>query len=464
MNTREQKTILLVEGEVFDAIYDAQTIESFGYHVIVATSGEKAVEIADSNEKISLILMDIDLSGGIDGPEVMKQILRKQNIPIVFLTSHLEEEYVDRVREITRYGYVLKNSGDFVLRSSIEMAFELFETNKKLLSTMETLRESEEKWRSLTEYSPDHMALLDRDATILFINHTVPGLTKAQVIGSTFHDFTPKEYEQPTRECFGRVLQTGQPEELESTHRYADGTFQSFESYVGPVRRNGEIVGLTVSSRDITERKRAEEKINALLEEKELLLREVHHRIKNNMNTLVSLLSLQSETMEDWKAVAALEDAKNRLQIMSVLYDKLYRTENLREMSIKHYLPALVDEIIDVFPNKASVQIETRIDDFVLGVKLLSPLGIIVNELLTNAMKYAFIGRDDGMITVSAAIKDQCATLVIEDNGNGIPETIDIENSSGFGLQLVGRLTKQIGGTIKIERENGTRFVLEFGA
>ena len=173
------------------------------------------------------------------------------------------------------------------------------------------------------------------------------------------------------------------------------------------MRRDGEIVGLTVSSRDITERKRAEEKINALLEEKELLLREVHHRIKNNMNTMVSLLSLQSETMEDWKAVAALEDAKSRLQIMSVLYDKLYRTENLREMSIKDYLPALVDEIIDVFPNKASVQIETRIDDFVLGVKLLSPLGIIVNELLTNAMKYAFIGRDDGLITVSAAIKDQ---------------------------------------------------------
>jgi PAS domain S-box-containing protein len=307
------------------------------------------------------------------------------------------------------------------------------------------------------------MALLDRDATTLFVNHAVPGLTKAQMIGSSFYDFTPKEYEQPTRECFERVLQTGQPEELESSYRYGDGTFQYFESYVGPVERDGEIVGLTVSSRDITERKRAEEKINALLEEKELLLREVHHRIKNNMNTMVSLLSLQSETLEDWKAVAALEDAKSRLHSMSVLYDKLYRAENLREMSIKHYLPALVDEIIDVFPNKASVQIETRIDDFVLDVKLLPPLGIIVNELLTNAMKYAFIGRDDGLIKVSAAIKDHRATLVIEDNGNGIPEAIDIETSSGFGLQLVDRLTKQIGGTIKIERENGTRFVLEFG-
>ena len=114
MSTQEHKTILLVEDDVFDAIYDAQTIESFGYNVIVAISGEKAVEIADSNEKISLILMDIDLGSGIDGPEAMKQILRKRNIPIVFLTSHSEKEYVDKSKKITRYGYVLKNSGYFV--------------------------------------------------------------------------------------------------------------------------------------------------------------------------------------------------------------------------------------------------------------------------------------------------------------------------------------------------------------
>ena len=463
MSTQEQKTILLVEDEVFVAIYDAQTIEDFGYNVIIATSGEKAVEIADSNEKISLILMDIDLGSGIDGPEAMKQILRKQNIPFVFLTSHLEKEYVDRVKEVTRYGYVLKDSGDFVLRSSIEMAFELFEANKKLLNTMGTLRESEEKWRSLTEYSPDYMALLDRDATTLFINHTLPGLTKAQVIGSSFYTLTPKEYQQPTRECFERVLQTGQPGELESIYRYADGTFQSFESYVGPVRRDGEIVGLTVSSRDITERKRAEEKNQCPPGRKRTPPPggPPPHQEQHEYHGEPAVAAIgNAGRLESRRRLGGRQKS---FASMSVLYDKLYRAENLREMSIKDYLPALVDEIIDVFPNKASVQIETRIDDFVLDVKLLSPLGIIVNELLTNAMKYAFIGRDDGLIKVSAAIKDHRATLVIEDNGNGIPEAIDIENSSGFGLQLVGRLTKQIGGTIKIERENGTRFVLEFG-
>ena len=213
---------------------------------------------------------------------------------------------------------------------------------------------------------------------------------------------------------------------------------------------------------DISERKQAEEKINHLLKEKEILFREVRHRIKNNMNTMVSLLPLQSRTLEDPKA-AALEDAKGRLKSMEVLYDRLYRTENLREMSIKDYLPPLVEEIIGLFPKQSSIPIETRIDDFVLGVNLLSLVGMIVNELLTNAMKYAFIGRDEGLITVAATIQGQRATLVIEDNGNGIPGTVDIEHPSGFGLRLVGMLTKQIGGTIKIERGKGTRFVLEFG-
>ena len=214
---------------------------------------------------------------------------------------------------------------------------------------------------------------------------------------------------------------------------------------------------------DITERKQAEEKINHLLKEKEILFREVRHRIKNNMNTMVSLLPLQSRTLENPKSAAALEDAKGRLKRMEVLYDRLYRTENLREMSIKDYLPPLVEEIIGLFPKQSSITIETRIDDFVLGVNLLSLVGMIVNELLTNAMKYAFIGRDEGLITVAATIQDQRATLVIEDNGNGIPGTVDIEHPSGFGLRLVGMLTKQNGGTIKIERGKGTRFVLEFG-
>lgn len=213
---------------------------------------------------------------------------------------------------------------------------------------------------------------------------------------------------------------------------------------------------------EVAERKRAEDEIKALLREKELLLKEVHHRIKNNMSSIMSLLSLQSSALKNPEANAALLEARDRMRSMGVLYDKLYRSENLREMSIKDYLPPLVDEIVGVFPNRGMVKIEKRIDDIVLGVKVLSPLGIIVNELITNAMKHAFTGREDGSINVSASAKNDHVTLIIEDNGNGIPESIDIANSSGFGLQLVAMLAAQLDGTIRIERRKGARFVLEF--
>jgi two-component sensor histidine kinase len=209
-------------------------------------------------------------------------------------------------------------------------------------------------------------------------------------------------------------------------------------------------------------RKQAEEKIRSLLEEKELLLHEVHHRIKNNMSTMISLLSLQSKAIRDTTASEALNDAMGRLQSMNTLYDKLFRAEDLREMSLRDYLPALVREIVAMFPNGDSVDVETRIDDIRLGVKRLSLLGIVVNELVTNAMKYAFVGREWGKIAVSAHLKGNRVALGIGDDGVGVPETIDFENSSGFGLGLVRVLAKQLDASVSIERRKGTLVVIEF--
>ncbi|HUX14542.1 MAG TPA: response regulator, partial [Spirochaetia bacterium] len=139
MNNVTRKTVLLVDDDAIIALAQARAIAGFGYAVLTAHTGEKAVEIAAANAAVDLVLMDIDLGKGIDGPECAHRILRERNLPIVFLTGHSEKEYVDRVRQITRYGYVLKDAGDFVLRSSIEMAFELFDANRKKQETMNKL-------------------------------------------------------------------------------------------------------------------------------------------------------------------------------------------------------------------------------------------------------------------------------------------------------------------------------------
>lgn len=207
---------------------------------------------------------------------------------------------------------------------------------------------------------------------------------------------------------------------------------------------------------------RLNEENKKLLFEKELILKEVHHRMKNNMNTIQSLLSLQAGYLHEASSISALKDAQQRVQSMGILYDKLYQTAVFNEISVAQYLPDLIDEIIQNFPNAKFISINKNIDDFILDTKILQPLGIIINELLTNIMKYAFIGRKDGIITVSVTIKNNRVLLMISDNGNGMDESVNFENSTGFGLVLVNALTQQLRGTIRIERETGTRIVLEF--
>ncbi len=218
---------------------------------------------------------------------------------------------------------------------------------------------------------------------------------------------------------------------------------------------------------DITDRKQAEDRIRSLLAEKELLLKEVNHRIKNNMNTMVGILALHERTLTDPSAVAALADAGSRMQSMRLLYDKLYRSAGFRELSLKDYLSALIDEILANFPEIVPVTVEKRIDDFMLDARRLQPLGIIINELLTNIMKYAFTGRTAGRILVSALQDTDNGNggdivVIVEDNGRGLPESVSLDQPSGFGLTMVQALSTQLGGTVRIERENGTRIVLRF--
>lgn len=158
-----KKTILLIEDEYVIAMITSKILQGMGYNVIHAETGEKAVKLAMENAEIQLILSDINLGNGIDGPEAARQILFRKHIPIVFHTSHSEKEYVDRVKKITRYGYVVKNSGNFVLQSSIEMAFELFNAN-------ETARNKEIEFETIFENTPLIMLLVDRDRKIYKAN------------------------------------------------------------------------------------------------------------------------------------------------------------------------------------------------------------------------------------------------------------------------------------------------------
>jgi len=210
------------------------------------------------------------------------------------------------------------------------------------------------------------------------------------------------------------------------------------------------------------ERIAAEDKVKSLLSEKQLILREVHHRIRNNMGVLSSLLSIQARKVHDPSALAALDEAQGKIHNMGLLYDKLYRSTDFSELSAKDYLGTLVDDVIGNFPNCANVQVHKDIHDFMLDAKRLQSLGIIINELLTNIMKYAFQGRDGGEVSVQVLKDGNHVSVTLKDDGTGLPESITLTNSTGFGLQLIHGLVQQLNGTISIERLNGTKFSFDF--
>ncbi len=264
MNHQQQRTILLVEDEVLIAMHTARTIKGFGYEVELAYSGEEAVHIAMENDDISLILMDIDLGGGIDGTEAARQILAVRHVPIVFLTSHTEEEYVSRVKEITRYGYIVKNSGDFVLKSSIEMAFELFQAYQKTREH-ERLLNATGRMAKVGGWELDAATLDVSWTEETYRIHEVP-LDYKPPLDEAIHFFHPREQER-LRNAIQRALRHGEPYDLELRFITATGKQIWVRTMCQPQIVEGKVVRLIGTFQDIDEQRTAGEKIQTQNEE-----------------------------------------------------------------------------------------------------------------------------------------------------------------------------------------------------
>jgi two-component sensor histidine kinase len=250
--------------------------------------------------------------------------------------------------------------------------------------------------------------------------------------------------------------------------RGAAGALIPVRVYASSLRDTvGELEGLILVAEDLRPIKQLEvlnAKHENLLNEKKLLLTEVHHRIKNNMSTIRAILNLQASASDIPEAAAAISDAENRVLSMAVLYDKLYRADSYRQLSCDSYLSPLVDEILDNMPIAAAVRVEKAIGDFDLPADALLPLGIIINELITNALKYAFKGRSAGTIYLSAEAAGEIIRIEIADDGVGLPAEVDIGKSPGFGLSMIESMAKQLGGSVSLRRGERTAFIIEMNA
>jgi two-component sensor histidine kinase/ligand-binding sensor protein len=215
-------------------------------------------------------------------------------------------------------------------------------------------------------------------------------------------------------------------------------------------------------ARFITERRQAEAEAKRQLSEKETLIREVHHRVKNNIATIESLLMLQVDSSTSNEVKEALKETVSRVQSTRVLFDKLMLREDIREVSIEEYAEGLIEALVLVLDPNSTVTIEKRITDFLVEPKKAFSLGIIVNELLTNSFKHAFGGRKNGRVSISIDREDDTVVVIVQDDGVGFGENDVRSDSPGFGLTVVKMLVEQSGGTYDLVTDNGARNVVRF--
>ncbi len=242
---------------------------------------------------------------------------------------------------------------------------------------------------------------------------------------------------------------------------FSDGSSPLYYELAGFLTSLLMLLGIFGIKNVFIERKNAVDSLSLQLHEKVVLLKEVHHRIKNNISAIETTLKMQMSSTKNQEVIAALQDAVCRVESMKLIYEKLLLSDEYQDIPTGRYFEDIILAVVSIYPDKNNISIDKEIEDILLDVKVLFPLGIIVNELLTNIMKYAFINQNQGMITIKFFKKNHQLNLILHDNGQGLPEGFELEKSRGFGLMLINMLTRQLNGTLKMENLQGTRCTLK---
>lgn len=216
-------------------------------------------------------------------------------------------------------------------------------------------------------------------------------------------------------------------------------------------------------ARDISERKKMENELKESLQEKEMLLKEIHHRVKNNLMVISSLLNLQSDYIKDKEALGIFKESQSRARSMALIHERLYQSQDLKRIDFGDYIQTLTLDLFNTYQvDPGLVKLNIQVEDIKLDINTAIPLGLIVNELVSNSMKHAFPDAQSGEITIDFHKMDGNYLLQVSDDGVGFPEDLDFQKTDSLGLQLVNSLVGQIDATIRLDRSHGTSFTIKF--
>jgi PAS domain S-box-containing protein len=292
-------------------------------------------------------------------------------------------------------------------------------------------------------------------------------LAREVSIGSNFLEILRKNlredaYEELCDYFNGAFI--GEKQQFEGRIFGRDETKMWMETFFSPIYGEDNMIKeISCMSYNVTDKKIIEQKMQESINEKEILLQEVHHRVKNNLQVISSILNLQSSYVKDENSLSILRESQNRIKSMSFIHESLYQTKDFSGIEFGGYILSLANNLVHSYSLEVGlVKLTTEFDDMHLSLDQAIPCGLIANELISNSLKYAFDKGQHGELFVSAKHKDSKVTLIISDNGKGLPEGFDYENSDSLGLQLVYTLKDQLDASIQVFTKKGTKYLITF--
>ncbi len=328
---------------------------------------------------------------------------------------------------------------------------------------MQAMEDQHQFIRQIIDTVPNLIFVKNQKGQFIMVNEAVAKLFGKSVSEIEFKDNSQihpvKEENLIFDETEKEVVKTMQPVSLEEHFTLSTGEIKTYFTTKVPLERTDGTIDILGVSTDITEQKTIENKIKNSLSEKTTLLGEIHHRVKNNLTVIFGLLEMQIIQSSDEHVIEILRESQGRIRSMSMIHEMLYKTTNLESIDVTQYIHDLAVNIYKTYHRFENVQLKINAEDNVqLPLNKMIPCGLLVNEILTNSYKYAFEGKQDGVICISTQLKGNKMILKISDNGVGIDDNKLKSNSQSLGMKLIQSFNKQLKSEMNIENNNGLHY------
>ena len=457
--TTNSLQILLIEDNSDDAELIVMELERAGWQIDYSrVQSRDELSSALRSESWDLAISDFTLPefNGVDAMSLVKK--EDPELPFIIVSGTIgEEQAVDAV---------LAGAGDYIMKDNINRLVPAVSREIKNSWLKSQKEESEQRFKALTEGAVVGVYMI-KDEVFEYVNPKfaeIAGYERDELIGK----MTPYE-----------VVHTEDHEIVSQIIGLKDDETRREHSYeLRGVRKDGEIRYIEIFGRvvkyplepvtigtiiDITDRMTYEQQLQESLKEKEVLLQEIHHRVKNNLAVITGMLSMQADEMQEEQGRRIFYNAQMRIKAMARIHEKLYQAESLSEISFNEFLSEIVEDTIDTFTLEES-QISFHIDSdpVVLNINQALPCAQIINELIMNSIRHAFEDSEEGRVDIELKEQQGKITLSVSDNGSGLPEDFDFENPEGMGSMLVNSLKNQLKGELQIKTVSGTRVLLTF--